>query len=795
MEEISIRLLLLEDDEVDRLAFERFVKNERIPYDYRCTGSVAIAQDLLRTDSFDAVIMDYQLSDGTAFDVFGSVPGDVPIIIVTGAGDEKIAVEAIKAGASHYVVKDPDGHYLKAIPITIHNSIKAKRAEMALQRYHDELEKRVEERTAEITAVNNQILREITERKKAEEKYRSIFENALEGIYQSTPEGRFISVNPAMARSLGYDSPEDLIESVTDIAQQLYVDPRDRVELLTLLRTQGNIAGFETQMRRKDGTPIWITLHVRPIRDEEGRFVLLEGILKDVTEEKLAQEALQVSEERYRSLVENIDIGVSLIDSNQTIVMTNAAQAAMAQKSVLDLIGGQCFRELLGRNKECDDCPGRRAMKEYRPAEREIEGIRPDGKHYCLRSRAFPTFDRGGAVTGHIEVVEDITDRKQWQEQVHQAAKMEAIGLLAGGVAHDFNNLLTAMIGYSTMLQSQMGKDEPQRAKVVQITRAAERAAALTRQLLALSRKQVLDTRLVGLNEIIVDFEAMLRRIIAPHIEIRTSLNESLGGVKADPSQIEQILLNLSVNARDAMPHGGKLIIETANVVLDEDYARTHTEVTPGPHVMMSLSDTGCGMDARTKSRVFEPFFTAKEKGTGLGLSTVYGIVKQHHGHITVYSELNRGTVFKVYLPMVKDAAAKPVEDVESIRLRRGSETVLVVDDEEIVQTLASEALELMGYTVLKATLAEEALAASSAHPGTIHLLLTDVVLPQIDGPSLFRRLFKQRPNMKVLYMSGYVANSIADYGVLDAEAHFLHKPFTINSLAAKVREVLDGGG
>ena len=794
MEQTRIRLLLIEDDEVDQLAFDRFVRNEKLLYDYRCARSVAHAEKLLDKHTFEAVVMDYLLPDGTAFDLFGSVPGDVPIIIVTGAGDEEIAVEAIKAGASHYVVKDPDGHYLKTIPITVHNAIKAKRAEVALQRYHEELEQRVEERTAELKAVNEQILREIAERKKAEQKYRSIFENALEGIYQSTPQGRFISANPALARILGYESPEDLMESVKDISRELYVDPNDRHELLRLLRAQGNVSDFETQVRRRDGTTIWVAFHVRSICDERGNLDLLEGMLTDMTERRLTQEALQVSEERYRSLVENIDIGVSLIDPDHTIVMTNAAQAAMVNKTAAMVIGKKCYRELLGRNSECPDCPGKQAMTEHRPGEAEIEGVRADGKHYCLRSRAFPTFDRVGEVAGYIEVIEDITDRRQWQEQVHQAAKMEAIGLLAGGVAHDFNNLLTAMIGYSTMLQSQMGKDEPQRAKVVQITRAAERAAALTRQLLALSRKQVLDTKVLDLNEIIRDFEAMLSRIVTPDVEIRTSLSDSLGRVKADPSQIEQILLNLSVNARDAMRGGGKLIIESANVFLDHDYARTHTEVTPGPHVMIAVSDTGCGMDAKTRSRVFEPFFTAKEKGTGLGLSTVYGIVKQHHGHITLYSEPGRGTVFKVYLPMVKDPAETTIEHEESLRLRRGTETVLVVDDEEIVQKLASEALELMGYTVLKANQAEGALAASNSHPGAIDLLLTDVVLPQIDGPSLYKRLSAQRPNLKVLYMSGYIANSIVDYGVIDAEAHFLHKPFTINSLAAKVREVLDGG-
>jgi len=393
-----------------------------------------------------------------------------------------------------------------------------------------------------------------------------------------------------------------------------------------------------------------------------------------------------------------------------------------------------------------------------------------------------------------IVILRDITERKRLEEQLRHAAKMEAIGGLAGGIAHDFNNLLTAVIGYSNLLMERMPKEGFHHEKLTQICRAAERAAGLTHQLLAFSRKQVLDVRVLDLNEVIAGMEEMLRRLIGEDIDLAIAYSPSLGKVKADPGQIEQMLMNMVINSRHAMPAGGKLTIETADSFLDRNYARTHTEVEPGWYAMFAVSDTGHGMDAKTISRIFDPFFTTKDKGvgTGLGLSTVYGIIKQHHGHVTVYSEVNRGSTFKVYLPRVEDVSQPEARTVRTISMPEGTETILVVEDESTVRELTCEALKLQGYLPLSAGYPEEAEALSRSQQGSIHLLLTDVVLPRMDGRTLFRKLSRTRPEMKVLYVSGYTENFIVHHGVLDPGVHFMQKPFTFQGLARKVREVLD---
>jgi hypothetical protein len=411
-------------------------------------------------------------------------------------------------------------------------------------------------------------------------------------------------------------------------------------------------------------------------------------------------------------------------------------------------------------------------------------------------------FDRGSLIRDiqdrpvrMIGAMMDVTERKQLEERFRQAQKMEAVGRLAGGVAHDFNNLLTAILGYSQLALGRIRPDEPPYPEVKEIVKAGERAAALTRQLLAFSRQQVLQPRVLDLNAVITELEKMLRRLIGSDIEILAAPAVDLGRVKADPGQIEQVILNLVVNARDAMPDGGRLIVETTNVHIDEIRAREHAELPPGPYVMLAVSDTGCGMDTETKTRIFEPFFTTKElgKGTGLGLSTVHGIVKQSGGCIEVQSESGRGTTFRIYLPRVDEALEAVKLSSRYLKSVHGTETVLVVDDEELVRAVIRETLSRKGYVVLEARDGVEALELCVGNKEVpVDLIVTDLMMPRMSGADLVSRLVHLRPRMRVLYISGNTDKTIAHHGVPDKSMAFLQKPFTPESLLRRVREVLD---
>jgi PAS domain S-box-containing protein len=508
---------------------------------------------------------------------------------------------------------------------------------------------------------------------------------------------------------------------------------------------------------------------------------------------------LASSEQRFRDLVEDIDAIVWEADATtwQFLYVSPKAEAILGYPSSQwfaepDFWANHLYPD--DREQAVELC--RRAVMHCQDHEFEYRIRAADGRVVWIRDHVHVVSDSQGRATRLRGLMVDITEHKNLEAQLHQAQKMEAIGRMAGGVAHDFNNLLTAITGYCELLLSDMDAQDLRRSDVEEIKKAADRAAALTRQLLAFSRRQLLAPQVLDLNVVMANMDKMLRRMIGEDIDLVTLLDPALGRVKADPGQIEQVLMNLAINARDAMPQGGKLTIETANVDLDETYARRHIAVSPGPYVMLAVSDTGHGMDEETKSHIFEPFFTTKEpgKGTGLGLSTVYGIVKQSGGDIYVYSEPGHGTTFKIYLPRVDASAEASAAAQAASNPVSGSETILLVEDDEGVQELIRRILERNGYTVLAARRGDEAVQIAEQHAAPIDLLVTDVVMPEMSGRELVKRLMALRPTVKVLYISGYADSAIVRHGVLEADATFLQKPFTPDELARKVRAALEAG-
>jgi len=880
--------------------------------------------------------------------------------------------------------------------------------------------------------------------RQAENKYRSIFENVAEGLFLTKPDGHYISVNPALVHIHGYESPEEMIASITDIQHQVYVDPDDRTEFRRLLEMHGYARRFETQFRRKDGSKIWVSMNARAVRGENGSLFYYEGTVEDITESKQAEESLRTSAREWHTTFDAINDAVALMDSEGRILKCNKAMANLLEKPFSEIIGRPCWELMHGTPDPIEDCPlvriqetrrretlllpmGNRwfnvvadplfdgdgnfigavhiisditerkraedslresveALRAFLNANPEVSflmdakgtvlvaneslfkrfsksseeiigsclyGLFPEDVTKQRKSHfdevfrtgkpvhfedvrmdrnyetfVHPVFDKEGNVAevailgfditerkqteealrsseekyrtileniedGYYEVdiagnftfyndslcrilgysrdemigmndrqytdqenakklfqafnkvyrtgeparefdweiirkdgarrrieasvslikdssgnrigfrglVRDVTERKQieqekanLEEQLRQSQKIEAIGRLAGGIAHDFNNLLTVIKGYSQLSLIEIKEGHPLKENIEEIKKAAEKAADLTRQLLAFSRRQILDMKVLDLNTLLKDLDKMLRRVIGEDIELITLLTEDLGRVKVDPGQIEQVVMNLVVNARDAMPSGGKLFIETANIELDEAYARAHVAVTPGRFVMISVSDTGVGMTPEVRDRVFEPFFTTKEKGkgTGLGLSTVYGIVKQSGGNIWVYSEPGQGTTLKIYLPLVDEPIEELREKVRIEEIPRGHEIILIVEDDEAVRKLAVQILEKQGYNALQAHQGDEALKICQHHKDRIHLILTDVVMPEMSGRQLVDSLKQVRQDFKVLYTSGYTDNAIAHHGVLEKGVNFIQKPFTFEGLARKVREVLD---
>jgi PAS domain S-box-containing protein len=661
---------------------------------------------------------------------------------------------------------------------------------------------------------------DITERKKTEnalresnEKFYQLADNITDAFWIRSPDLREVHyISPAFERIWGCP-PESLYTNPQQWTD--FILPEDRERVLATFATLTGAApsiSIEYRIARPDGEVRWIHVRGFQVRNAADELIRLTGIVTDITERKRAEA------ERTRLVSELESERTRLVD-----IFTHAPAFIASLRGpdhIFELANAHFYslvgqRDLIGRKARSafPDVIGQGFFHELEKVyatgvpfvgnEMPIEFSDGPGPPRELRYINFvlqPLSDLDGTVSGIIchgvDVTEQVLSRRRLEEtenQLRQSQKLESVGMLAGGIAHDFNNLLTVITGYSELTLRLLDKADPVARNIEEIKKASERATLLTRQLLAFSRKQLLQPKVLDLNSVIAEIEVMLRRLVGEDIELHTSLGVGLGRVKADPGQIDQVIVNLVVNAKDAMPKGGTITLETARIYLNEAYAHRHIAVQSGWYALLAVSDTGHGMEAETQKHIFEPFFTTKGqgKGTGLGLSTVYGIVKQSGGNVWVYSETDVGTTFKIYLPLIDEQVEEPEADAPRAESAAGTETILLAEDEDMVRNLARECLEMHGYTVLAGANAEEALLISQQHEGPIHLLLTDVVMPRVSGKELADQLKQLRPDTRVLFMSGYTDQAIVHHGILDGDISFIAKPFTPDALVLKVVEVL----
>ena len=628
-------------------------------------------------------------------------------------------------------------------------------------------------------------------RRESEEKFQVIANSALDAIILQDGDGSIVYWNTAAERIFGYSSDEVIGKNAHD----LLVPERYRAQYEKGIETfkqtgAGTLINKVVELIaiRKNGSEFPVEIAITAIRIKEQYYA--SAIIRDITEHKRAEEVLRYTELEKQTIIDALPTRVILQDLDLSVIWANRAACESAGLPLNELFGKHCYEIWAQRNDICPDCPVAVAIKTGRVQEAVM--TTPSGKTWQIKG--CPVRDQAGQIVIAVGVTEDITERVSLEAQLRQSQKLESIGRLTGGIAHDFNNLLTSIIGNAEIAIMDMAKDEPFYDIMKEIKEAGKKAASLTHQLLAFSRKQIIQPEAMNLNDMVGETEKMLGRLIGEDIELEIDLSPDLGQIKADTGQMEQVLMNLAVNSKDAMPKGGKLTIETGNVELDKEYARNHIAVTPGPYVMLAMSDTGIGMTKEVQAQVFEPFFTTKEKGkgTGLGLSTVYGIVKQSNGNIWIYSEPGKGTTFKIYLPRVVETAPGREREKEKKDFLHGSETVLVVEDDETVRNMAIKVLKRFGYTVLCAPEGQEGLRICREYDGPIHLMLTDVIMPGMSGKELAEHLKTQKPGIRVLFMSGYTDNAIVHRGILDKGIAFLQKPFTPDGLARKLREVLD---
>jgi PAS domain S-box-containing protein len=745
-----IRILYVDDNPLDRELVRDALEKEHGGFRVTEANSRKDFETQLAAGDYDLVLSDFNILGFEGLQVLDAVQAkepQIPVIIVTGTGSEEVAVEALKGGAADYVIKTPI--HIRRLPQIIHAAL---------------------------------------EKIQMKEERDRLFNYSLDLLCVAGFDGTFKQLNPAWEKTLGWTKDELLSKPYLE-----FVHPDEReatIQAAGKLVAGEMVFSFDNRYRCRDGTYRWFSWSAYPLVKEG----LIFAVVRDTTDRKRAERALEESEAKMRSVLDNIGIGVALISPRMEILDLN-----LQMREWFPAIDpGQhpiCYRAYNDPPREavCDYCPTQKTLRDGLVHEATTQTPQ-SGVMRNYRIVSSPIRNATGEVTAAIEMIEDITEKLSLEAQFQQAQKMEVVGRLAGGVAHDFNNMLGVILGHAELALQQVDPAQPLHGDLLEIRKAAQRSADLTRQLLAFARKQTVAPRVLDLNETVEGMLHMLRRLIGEDLDLVWLPGAGVWPVKVDPSQIDQILANLCVNARDALAGGGKITIETSQVTFDAAYCAKHAECVPGPYVLLAVSDDGCGMSRETLAHLFEPFFTTKGLGvgTGLGLATVYGIVKQNNGFIYVYSEPDRGTTFKIYLPRHVGKTEKLQAEGPTDEAGRGYETVLLVEDEPAILNLGRVMLERLGYQVLAAGRPGEAIRLAEEHTGQIHLLMTDVVMPEMNGRDLAKNLLSLYPDLKRLFMSGYTANVIAHHGVLDQGVHFIQKPFSLKELTAKVREALE---
>ncbi len=795
VERKSHTILVVEDEQYLRESTRFYLEDNEFIVLEAENGKIGL--ELFYEKRPDLVLVDLRMPEVDGLEVLTEIQKtnpEVPVIVMSGTGLIGDVVEAIHTGAWDYILKPLED--LSVLKHAILKALERVRLRHENRLHQEHLERLVEEKSKELAD--------------SEKKLHSVLSSIPDIVYRLNPEGNITFVNDSV-RKYGY-SPESLIGK--NVMELVHPDDRTRVECQMKERRTGSrrTTALEVRLFSKTKEDIPFEIVGQPIdmdniflleseglytskENGEKKFIGSQGIARDITKRKQTEESLKTSEQRFSLLVKRSPLGVIEWDLDFKVVRWNKAAERIFGFTAEEAVGHHAAELIVPESaREIVDNIWKSLLEDKGGQRSTNKNIRKTGEIITCEWNNTALIANDGRILGVASIVEDITEKLRLEEQLSQTRKMEAIGNLAGGVAHDFNNLLTAITGHAELALMTLKKDEPLYRDISEIIKTADRAADLTRRLLAFSRKQIISPKVLNLNASLLNMDKLLRRTIGEHIELKSIPRQNLGNIKADPSQVEQIVVNLAVNARDAMPGGGMLTIETANVELDDNLLGNYPEMKKGAYVLLSVSDNGTGMDDETQSRIFEPFYTTKMegKGTGLGLATVYGIVKQNHGLILVDSKLDVGSTFKIYFPRIDEEVDTAKLDEKSQDKLEGTESILVVEDNDLVRTSAVRTLERFGYKVTSAQSGPDALEILSNYDGNFDLMLTDIVMPVMSGTELVEKMEQAGYRIKFLYMSGYTEDAIVHHGVLKPGIPYIQKPFKPVRLLAMIRDLLD---